>query len=53
MVTADVTIPGPGDVVVDVEDHLEIDVSGSGMSEYLGTPIVESNITGLGSVNPQ
>jgi hypothetical protein len=40
-------------VVVAVEDHLEVDVSGSGSVEYLGTPTVDSNITGSGSVNPR
>jgi hypothetical protein len=51
VMTADVTIPGSGDVVVDVVDHLEVDVSGSGTVEYLGSPEVDSNISGSGSVD--
>jgi hypothetical protein len=51
VMTAEVTIPGSGDVVIDVVDHLDVVVSGSGTVEYLGSPEVDSNITGSGSVD--
>jgi Putative auto-transporter adhesin, head GIN domain len=53
VMTADVTIPGSGDVVVEVADQLEVDISGSGTVEYLGSPEVDSNISGSGSVDPR
>jgi hypothetical protein len=51
VMTAAVTLPGSGHVVVDVVEHLEVVVSGSGTVEYLGSPVVDSDITGSGSVD--
>jgi len=33
-----------------VEDHLDVDISGSGSVYYLGSPVINTHITGSGSV---
>lgn len=51
--TAVVEVSGSGDAVVNVTEHLEADVSGSGHIEYLGDPSVDSSTSGAGEVEPR
>jgi hypothetical protein len=51
--TGEVSIPGSGAAVVNVTDDLTADVSGSGSISYLGNPVVESNVSGSGSIRPR
>ena len=46
----DVSIAGVGDVEVFVNDELNVVITGSGIVYYKGNPIINSNITGTGSV---
>jgi len=50
--TAETTIrvSGLGSATVNVSDHLKVTISGGGSVEYLGSPTVEQNISGLGHV---
>ena len=50
--TTDTTIrvSGLGSATVNVNDHLKVTISGGGSVEYLGSPSVEQNISGLGHV---
>lgn len=49
-VNARVSISGSGFAVVDVNDTLDAEVSGSGTIEYLGSPTVISTVSGSGSI---
>ena len=50
--TAETTIrvSGLGSATVNVREHLKVTISGGGSVEYLGSPTVEQNISGLGHV---
>ena len=43
-------ISGSGDMQVTVEDYLNVNISGSGSIYYMGSPIIESKITGSGDI---
>jgi len=48
--TAEVSITGAGDATVRVKDDLTATVSGAGSIDYYGSPRVDQNISGAGSV---
>ncbi len=47
---AHVSIPGSGEMHIDVLDSLMVDVSGSGDVRYRGTPVVISSSSGSGTI---
>ena len=49
-VDADVDISGEGKTELTVTGHLKVDISGSAVVYYKGTPTVESNISGSGKL---
>jgi hypothetical protein len=50
---ADVTISGQGDATVAVSGTLDATISGIGSVFYVGNPVVTSDITGAGTVEPK
>ena len=48
--SANCTLSGSGNMVVNIEDKLEAYLSGSGDIAYLGAPIVNSHVSGSGRV---
>lgn len=48
--TAEITIEGAGDAVLQVADRLDATVGGVGSVEYIGDPQVSSDVSGVGSV---
>ncbi|WP_051359769.1 head GIN domain-containing protein [Adhaeribacter aquaticus] len=48
--TADIKVSGSGRCEVNVAEHLKADISGSGKIRYKGSPVVNSKISGSGSV---
>jgi hypothetical protein len=51
--TVEVNISGKADVEVTVSDLLQVIIYGEGVIRYDGTPIIEQQITGSGSINPR
>jgi hypothetical protein len=43
-------ISGSGNIVTDVDENLEVRISGSGSFYYLGNPVITSHISGSGKV---
>jgi hypothetical protein len=50
---AEVTLAGSGTAVVRVSDRLHAEIGGTGTVQYIGTPVVERNITGVGTITQQ
>ncbi len=48
---ADINISGLGSAGVQVKDSLRATISGGGSIDYLGNPLVEKKVEGLGSIN--
>jgi len=48
--TCEIDISGQADMDVNVQDLLDVTISGSGTVRYIGNPTVESNISGLGEI---
>ncbi|MGH8945591.1 MAG: head GIN domain-containing protein [Acidimicrobiia bacterium] len=51
--TAVVEVSGSGNAIVQVTEHLEAIVSGSGDIGYLGDPTVDSSVSGSGEIEPR
>lgn len=49
---ATIDLSGMGSAVVQVEEDLDATLTGAGSIKYYGTPHVEQNVTGAGSVEP-
>jgi hypothetical protein len=49
---ATVDLSGMGSVIVQVEEDLAATLTGAGSIKYYGTPHVDQNVTGAGSVEP-
>jgi hypothetical protein len=49
---AEIWHEGSGEVVINVADELEVNLSNSGNIKYLGSPKIEKNITGSGNIQP-
>jgi hypothetical protein len=47
-----VTIAGTGNVVVNTSDTLNATINGTGFVQYLGSPLITENISGVGGVVP-
>ena len=50
---ARVAVRGSGDATVNAQDELEAIVAGSGSIWYVGSPKIESNISGSGEIKPR
>ena len=49
---ASIEISGVGDATLRIESKLMATISGTGSVNYYGTPHIEQNVTGIGSVQP-
>ena len=47
---ADVRVPGLGSATIRVRDQLKVNISGAGSVKYVGSPIVEQEVSGVGSI---
>jgi hypothetical protein len=47
---ADLSLSGIGWATIRVRDHLQVDVSGTGLVQYVGSPTVEKDVDGLAKV---
>jgi len=47
---ADVRVPGLGSATIRVRDQLKVNISGAGSVKYVGSPIVEEEVSGVGSI---
>jgi hypothetical protein len=50
---AEVTLAGSGTAVVRMSDRLHAEIGGTGAVHYIGNPVVEQTITGVGTITQQ
>jgi hypothetical protein len=49
--TAEITISGSGEGIVNATDELDVSISGSGSLQYLGRPSIDQRISGSGDIS--